>query len=73
MSQAELARLVGVNQNCISDIERGKSWPTIEHAQGIASALKAEPGELLFSNRPTSLKGVNDARRTTARSQNRNV
>ena len=47
MSQAELARLVGCNQQMISWYESGKSDPTVTRLLEIARALDVEPERLL--------------------------
>ena len=39
MSQAELARRIGISRNSMSAIERGLSEPTLEHTKAILEVL----------------------------------
>ena len=48
LSQVQLSKAVGVSQNAISLIERGRGYPTIETADAIAQALGV-PIEDLFA------------------------
>jgi XRE family transcriptional regulator, regulator of sulfur utilization len=41
MSQRRLALLTGIAQSQIGSIERGESWPSIEKAYRIATALRS--------------------------------
>lgn len=47
LSQGELAQRIGVTQENISQIEGGKVWPSLEHAQDLAAALRTSIDELL--------------------------
>jgi transcriptional regulator with XRE-family HTH domain len=47
ISQAWLAKLVGVTPGAIQAYERGRSRMTIERLEQLAHALKCEPAELL--------------------------
>jgi transcriptional regulator with XRE-family HTH domain len=42
LEQADLAAQAGVGASAISEIERGKAWPSIESLRGIARALGSE-------------------------------
>ena len=42
-TQEYLAELVGIEQATLSNIERGKSYPTVETLQKIADSLGVEP------------------------------
>jgi DNA-binding XRE family transcriptional regulator len=55
MSQAELARAVGVAQPRIAEIERGDSNPTLRTLSKLAFALRVELPILLAADAPDSL------------------
>jgi transcriptional regulator with XRE-family HTH domain len=47
MTQADLARAMGMNQSAWSKIERGVTPPTLEHLAGAADVLHVPLGRLL--------------------------
>lgn len=47
MTQADLAEEAGTTQDYISDLERGKSDPTISMLRRIAHAMMVNPADLL--------------------------
>lgn len=50
LSQVELAKLAGLSNVYISEIERGESFPSDEVLNRLAAALETAPTELLFDN-----------------------
>lgn len=48
LSQAQLAKLAKISQAHVSDIEKGKRWPSEEIVLRIASALEVYPPGKLF-------------------------
>jgi transcriptional regulator with XRE-family HTH domain len=50
LSQVELARLAGMQQSTLSDIERGRVALGVERAKRLARALKVHPAALLFAD-----------------------
>ena len=46
LTQAELAKMTGIDQGFISKIERDEANPTLQNIKAIAKALGAEPPEL---------------------------
>lgn len=47
ITQAELAETIGVDKSFISNIENGKTNPTLSTITSLAKALKVSPNELL--------------------------
>jgi len=47
MTQKQLARLSGLSQSHISELELGKEGPTLKAVESIANALHVHPFELL--------------------------
>ena len=48
LSQKQLADLIGVTSQSISDYERGKTVPSYENMQKLSKVLNAPVGELFF-------------------------
>lgn len=47
-TQRQLARISGVSQSCISDLENGIKSPTLKTIEKLSMALKVSILELLF-------------------------
>lgn len=47
ISQVDIARLLGVSRGFISNIENGKTNPTLSTIARLATAIKTSPDELL--------------------------
>ncbi len=47
ITQTELAETIGVDKSFISNIENGKTNPTLSTITSLAKALKVSPDELL--------------------------
>lgn len=61
ISQSEVARLVGVTPAFISQLESGKSSPSLDSVAAIAEALHCEPAGLLENSHQTgTVEGMDD-------------
>ncbi|MGM0113398.1 helix-turn-helix domain-containing protein [Enterococcus sp. DIV0187] len=58
LSQEELADKVGLKKQTISNIERGRRYPTFESLERIASFLKASPIQLFGSLKEVAVSDV---------------
>jgi transcriptional regulator with XRE-family HTH domain len=59
LSQKALAKVSGVSNKTIVDIERGKSWPTPETIEKLSKALSI-PTEEFFTDDPREADGKED-------------
>lgn len=59
-TQEYLAELVGIEQATLSNIERGKSYPTVDTLQKIADSLSVEPYILYKSENNKQLDEIID-------------
>lgn len=57
-TQEYLSEIVGIEQATLSNIERGKSHPTIETLQKLAKALNVEPYILYMFDEKKSVDGI---------------
>lgn len=57
ISQAQLAKLIGVGQSFISKLENNRSSVSIETLEKIANALGVSPGRLIDNNDPPAASG----------------
>lgn len=48
ISQTNLARMAGISQSYLSELESNKKSPTLRELCKIAEALKVHPGELVY-------------------------
>lgn len=48
ISQTKLARMAGISQSYLSELESNKKSPTLRELCKIADALKMQPGELVY-------------------------
>ena len=58
LTQAELARLIGVNQTLISKLEKKKVKPSVDTVYKLADALNVTPQEILacFYEKPQEVE-----------------
>lgn len=57
LTQTKLAKLSGVSQTYISDLEANKKKPTVPIVRKLAAALEVTISELLGEDRPTGTEG----------------
>lgn len=46
MTQVDLAKAIGINKQTISNIEKGKGYPTFNNLEKISQVLKTSPIQL---------------------------
>ncbi|MBA4700304.1 MAG: helix-turn-helix transcriptional regulator [Ruminococcus sp.] len=56
MTQIELAQAIGVNKQTISNIEKGKGYPSFNNLEKISQVLKATPIELFGTLKEIALQ-----------------